>query len=202
VLKKILFPSSVGVYGDNDKLPLTEESSLSPISNYAFSKFIFEKYLNYYRKDIEFIFFRLANVYGPRQISMGEGGVISTFIDNALSNRPSFIYGDGSQTRDFVYVDDVVDANILLLNSAQKNLYFNVSTNQEIEISSLHQLVYEQSDCNLPPIFKSKREGDIYRSCISYEKINRECGWQPKVDITEGLKRTIEWIKSSKNAKK
>lgn len=195
-VKKFIFASSVGVYGESKILPVKENQKLNPISPYSITKLVIEKYLNYYQSlGLNFISLRYSNIYGPRQSSGGEGGVIAIFIDQILKRKRPTIFGQGHQTRDFLYIDDAINATILAQNSSASSI-FNLGTNKEITINSLLKLILDISKTKIEPVFKPPRPGEIIKSRVDYSKIKKEIGWQPKYSLKEGLAETIKWFKN------
>jgi len=194
--KKFIFASSVGVYGEPQKLPLRENHPLNPIAPYPITKLTVEKYLNYYQaQGLDFVSLRYSNIYGPRQISTGEGGVIAIFIDKVLKEERPIIFGDGNQTRDFLYVDDAVEAAIKVLKAPSGSIY-NIGTNKEITIKALLKLISSKLNKKIKPILKPLRQGEIIKSRIDFSKIKKELGWQPKYNLEKGLKETLKWYQS------
>jgi len=193
-VKKFIFASSVGVYGEPQKLPVTENHPLNPISPYPITKLAVEKYLNYYRSlGLKFVSLRYSNIYGRRQISVGEGGVVATFIDKLLKGEKPIIYGDGNQTRDFLCVDDAVSAAIKSLKARSGSIY-NIGTNKEIAVKELLNLTSDILGKNIKPLFKPLRQGKIIRSRIDFSKVKKELNWQPKYNLNKGLKGIIKWF--------
>jgi UDP-glucose 4-epimerase len=197
-VKKIIFSSTGGaIYGDAEEIPTTESFPAYPVSFYGIHKLTFEKYLNcYYRVyGLDYTILRFANVFGPRQFKGGEAGVIAIFIDNAVKGLTSTQYGDGRQTRDFVYVDDVVNA---------LNLAKNITCHGEINIGSgiestlLDIRLDIEIALGVPMLVKEApgKPGEQRRSCLSYQRASAVLNWQPAVNLTEGIKRTIVWAKS------
>lgn len=200
---KFIFASSVGVYGEPKTLPVKENHPLNPIAPYPVTKLAVEKYLNYYqsqglpagRQGLNFVSLRYSNIYGPRQSSGGEGGVVAIFIANFLKGKRPVIYGFGQQTRDFLYVDDAVEAAILALKAPAGSIY-NVGTNKEITIKAFLKLISNILNKKTKPIFQPLRQGEIIKSRTDYSKIKKELGWQPKYNLEKGLTRTINWFQS------
>lgn len=195
--KKFIFASSAAVYGTNDHFPLNEEELCNPISPYGISKWIGEEYCLKWKEmhDFESICFRFSNVYGPRQNNNGEGGVISIFFDRILNNKPINLFGDGEQTRDFIYVEDIADA---IFRSSHSNIegIYNLSTNTECSINNLldkMKNLHGDMQINSFPA----REGDIHKSVLSNEKVKDALDWSPMYDIEMGLERTYHWMKST-----
>lgn len=197
-VKKIIFASSGGaIYGEQNFFPADERHSKRPRSPYGVSKLWAEKYLVYYRlvHQLPHFTLRYTNVYGPRQNPKGEAGVVAIFITQMLQGQTPVIYGDGTQTRDFLFVEDAVRANLLGL---QENAFgiFNCSTAFELSINTLFQLLKYLLDFPGNPEYAPPIPGEIERSVCSYRKLRRSLGWTPKVSIEEGLRRTIEWFRA------
>jgi len=196
-VKKFIFSSSVGVYGEPKNLPVKENHPLNPFAPYPITKLAIEKYLNYFKtQGLDFVSLRYANIYGPRQPSeIGEGGVIAIFINKILKGERPTIFGRGNQTRDFLYVNDAVNAAVLALKAPSGSIY-NVGTNKEITINGLLKLIAKILNKNVKPIFQPLRQGEIIRSRIDFSKIKKELGWKPKYTLENGLKETINYFKN------
>lgn len=198
-VKKIIFASSGGaVYGEPQYIPVDEKHPVSPMSPYGLSKYCGEEYIKLYNRlyGIEYAILRYSNVFGERQDPRGEAGVISIFIDKMINNQRPTIFGDGNQTRDFVYVGDVANANLMALN--WKNEIVNIGTGKEISINELFNVIADELNYNDKPIYDKPREGEVYRIALNINKAE-ELGWKPSVDLKEGIKRTVEWMKSLNN---
>ena len=191
-VEKIIFTSSAAVYGNYGKVPIEEESLKKPINPYGVNKLSFEKYLDYYHQVFQqkYISLRFSNAYGPRQYKGGECGVIGLFIDSVLNNKDLFINGDGKQTRDFIYVSDLVDALVLAVKSNFVGK-LNVSTNKEINLLDLLSVIEKKANKKIKLKFRKEVPGDIKRSCLSNKKAKKELGWKPKVSIEEGVGSVI-----------
>lgn len=193
---KFVFCSSASVYGNNLNLPLQEDEPLDPISPYGISKMIGEVYCRKWEQlyGLSSLIFRFSNVYGPKQHFSEESSVISAFTNQLLSNKPITIYGDGEQTRDFIYVGDIAEAIYRAVMSDLSGT-FNLSTGTEV---SINQMVDELS--HLYPakeIRKSeKRQGDISRSSLDNTKIKASLDWVPKYTIAEGLEKVVDYYKN------
>lgn len=196
-IKKILYPASTAIFGEPQYLPVDEDHPLDMISPYGVSKHTVEHYLGVYNKlyGIEYNVLRYSNVYGPRQDSSGEGGVVAIFCDALTHGKSPFIFGDGNQTRDFVYVKDVVNANLMALKSSLSGIY-NVCTNTEISVNALFDCIRNIINPDIKPIYKDKRPGDIENSCMTYDKIKKDMNWSPKYTLQEGIKETVEYYKN------
>ncbi|TDI71646.1 MAG: NAD-dependent epimerase/dehydratase family protein [Bacteroidetes bacterium] len=197
-LQKVLFASTGGaIYGEPDYAPQDENHTLRPLSPYGIAKFCSEKYLEYYRHayGIEYVALRYGNVYGPRQNPHGEAGVVAIFSERMLSNEPVYINGTGEQTRDYVYVEDVVQANLLAMDHSNSDI-FNVGTSVETSVNELFSTIRDAID---PSIVENRREGqpgEQKRSVLSYSKASEILGWKPSIDIVTGLRRTVDWFRN------
>ncbi len=194
-IKHFIFSSTGGaIYGDTENIPTTEEEKELPVSPYGCAKLTVEKYLNYYNKvhNLKYTCLRYSNVYGPRQNSHGEAGVIAIFINNMLNNKTPKIFG-GSQTRDFIFVKDVARANLLALSDEKSDTY-NVGTSLNLSINELFNKINFFFSNSFQPIIEPMKKGEQMNSCISYEKINKHLNWNPSINLNEGLKLTFEWF--------
>ncbi|MBP9479539.1 MAG: NAD-dependent epimerase/dehydratase family protein [Sebaldella sp.] len=193
-IKKVLFSSTAAVYGIPVEVPSNENNKTSPLSPYGLSKLFGEEYLKMYSKlfGINYIILRYANVYGPRQSAHGEAGVVSIFNDKIKEGSDIFIDGDGKQTRDFVYVKDVANANYLCTVEEVKNETFNVSTNSEISIVDLFNTMKKYSDYKKDAIHKEERIGDIRDSRLDNSKLKLMTSWEPKYNLESGLKEYLQ----------
>jgi UDP-glucose 4-epimerase len=193
-VKKFIFSSTGGaMYDENCKLPASENEKENPISPYGISKFAIEKYLEFFKKvyGIDYVSLRYSNVYGPRQNSKGEAGVIAIFIDNLLSGKQPVINGSGEQTRDYVYVKDVAKANLLALELSG---IFNVGTGKETDVNEIFRNIKKILNSNINEIHGVWAEGDLMRSCLNSEKLIGK-GWKIKYNLEEGLKETVDYFK-------
>lgn len=195
-VRKIIYPSSAAVYGDPKYLPIDEEHPIEPISFYGISKHAPVYYIKVYSKlyGLKYTIFRYANVYGVRQDPKGEGGVISIFTDKLLKDEAPCIFGDGEQTRDFVYVKDVAKANILALDKGD-NEVINISTNKPITINELFEMMKRISKSNIDAEYKPVRKGDILYSYLKNDKAKDILGWVNDYSIEKGLIETINYYK-------
>lgn len=196
-VEKIVYASSGGaIYGEPKYLPLDEKHPIAPISPYGASKYTVEIYLNLYAElyHLNYTSLRYANVYGPRQDPYGEGGVIAIFSNKLLKDERPTIYGDGKQTRDFVYVSDVADANIVAMKGGD-NEAFNIGTGKETSVNELFELLRDIGGKKIEPIYGVERKGEVKRSYVTYSKAKRGLHWQPEVTLSDGLKKTVEHFK-------
>jgi len=202
-VKKIIFSSTGGaIYGDTDVIPTPEGHVEMPVSPYGIHKLTFEKYLNYYNKSngLDYIALRFSNVYGPRQYKGGEAGVVSIFIDNAVNGKESVINGDGKQTRDYVYVADIVNALIL----AMENSYtggMNIATEEERNLLEILDFIGKAMGGKVDYKHGPSVLGEQMRSCLSASRAKEILGWKPFVNLEEGIKLTINWSRDNKNGK-
>ena len=191
-VKKVIYPASAAIFGEPDYLPIDEEHILNMQSGYGVSKHTIEHYLKVYNKlyGINYTILRYSNVYGPRQDATGEGGVVSIFCEKFYKNEAPIVYGDGMQTRDFIFVKDVANINLIALTQLHNDT-FNICTNSKISILELIDLFNEITNKKIKPAFEDERFGDIKNSYMSYEKIHNNVNWKPKYSLVEGLKKTI-----------
>jgi UDP-glucose 4-epimerase len=196
-VKKIIFASTGGaVYGEQDSFPADEDHPTRPLSPYGITKLTTEKYLFYYKAvyGIDHIILRYANIYGPRQNPHGEAGVVAIFCSRLLKHEQPVINGDGRQTRDYVFVGDVVAANLLALTCAGSHI-FNIGTGVESDVNKIFHVLRDALNPSSPERHGPAKLGEQLRSVISSEKIKRELGWRPTAPIDEGLRRTAEWFR-------
>ena len=197
-VKRVIFASTAAAYGDvkEDDLPVREAQPTEPMSFYGLSKLSVEKYLEMYRKiyGMEYVVLRFANVYGERQGDGGEGGVISIFAKAVAEGRDITIYGDGEQTRDFVYAGDIAEGIWAALRTEEVNAAYNLSTQTETSLRELVSLLAEIRGREIVPKYGAEREGDIYKSMLSNSRARRGLDWQPATTLADGLRRTYEYF--------
>lgn len=199
-VKKIIFSSTGGaIYGDTDIIPTPETHIEQPISPYGIAKLAVEKYLHYYHvvHGLNYTILRYANVYGPRQNSKGEAGVVSIFCDQLVAGASPVINGDGTQTRDYVYVGDVVNANLVAFD-ANKIGKFNIGTGVETDINKLSALLIDALGALITFSHGPGKPGEQRRSLLDCSSAKKELGWQPIIELKEGLAKTLEYFKESK----
>ena len=196
-VKKFLMPSSAAVYGNLNTLPLNEEMIGNPSSFYGLTKLTAEHYLRIYYEafGLPYICYRYSNVFGPRQGNGGEGGVISIFAKATVKGSPIIIYGDGKQTRDFIYVDDVVEANILGMQHQVTGVY-NVSTGISSSVSLLVDEFRNISGKDIEIVYDKPRLGDIRDSVLATDKSEKELLFTAKYKLHDGLIKTYEYFKT------
>lgn len=193
----ILFSSSAAVYGDNLNIPLKETERLVPTSPYGVTKMTTEHYLRVYHElyGMDATVFRFANVYGERQGEKGEGGVVSIFCKLLSQHQGITVFGDGNQTRDFVYAGDIAQAIIRALPLKGYHT-MNVSTGQETSLNDLIRSFEKAVGYTVPVQYTAPRTGDILRSVLSNEALKRDLGFVPEMDLEEGIRRTYDWYRS------
>ena len=206
---RIVFASSGGaVYGEPRELPTPERASKEPLSPYGVAKLAGEHYLNYYREvhGVDYVALRYGNVYGPRQDPRGEAGVVAVFSRRLLRGEPLAVYGDGEQTRDYVYVGDVVRANLLAAGmelSAAPGIdarAYNVATGRETSVNRLAAALEDAAGMRTGRVFLDARPGELRRSALATASIG-ERGWIPAPSLREGLAATFESIASAEAAR-
>ena len=200
-VRKVIFSSTCAVYGETTDCSITESFPIQPLSFYGLSKYTSEKYIQLFNNfhQVPYTILRYANVYGPRQTSTGEGGVISTFFGKVLTGEAPFIYGNGEQTRDFVYVKDVALANVLAINKGTNEI-FNIGCNTKTSVKELLQMITSVTSVNIMPITKPARDGDIQHSRLDHTKATTILGWQPSHGLLTGLNDTLNYYKGMKKS--
>lgn len=191
--RKVIFSSSGGaIYGEQEVFPASETHIMQPLSPYGLSKLCGEQYLAYYQRvgGTQVVNLRYANVYGPRQDPYGEAGVVAIFIQKLLNNEQAIINGNGRQTRDFIFVDDVVEANLAAMGQDTQGTY-NVGTGMETSINDLFRILVEQIGSKCKELHGPAKKGEQMRSVIDPTKLRQELSWEPRVELSEGLKRTV-----------
>ncbi len=198
-VRRVIFASSGGaIYGEQEVFPVPETHPTRPISPYGVSKLASEQYLYYYQKvcGLECTSLRFANVYGPRQFPFGEAGVIAIFIQKLLNNEQPIINGNGMQTRDYVFVSDVIEANMAVINS-DVNDTFNVGTGVETSVNDLFAALLEHTGSGIKAYHGAQKEGEQLRSSLNYSKLNQMLDWEPTVTLKDGLIATIQSFKNT-----
>lgn len=197
-VQRVVLASTAAVYGDvaQSRLPLVEETPLLPLSFYGFTKMAAEHYLSLYKRNygLDYVALRFANVYGERQGDKGEGGVISIFAKRIARGEGITIFGDGEQTRDFIYAGDVASGILAALHTENVNTEYNLSTQTETSLNQLVHLFAEVSGKDLRPQYAEARQGDIRRSMLANEKAKTGLGWEPMVSLKEGLANTYDYF--------
>ncbi len=202
-VKRVVFASSCAVYGNDPELPKHETMPLSPESPYAVQKLIGEHYAHLYSKlyNVETVCLRYFNVYGPRQDPGSPySGVISIFLNKATNDSSPVIYGNGKQSRDFIFVKDVVKANLITSNSGDvSGQCFNVGTGKTVTINQLWETIRIISKCRAAPKHAEARPGDVIASAAGTDRIRSTLGFNPDFPLENGLEITLRWYKEMKN---
>jgi UDP-glucose 4-epimerase len=196
-VKKVLFASTGGaIYGEQDYFPADEKHPVRPLSPYGITKLTTEKYLYFYLQtyNLNHTILRYANVYGPRQNPHGEAGVVAIFSTKILKGEQPVINGDGKQTRDYVYVGDVVAANAIALKKANNKIY-NIGTGIETDVNILFNKIKGAMGKNVPEVHGEAKAGEQLRSVLDNSLIQKEQGWKPNVSLDDGLKMTVEFFR-------
>jgi UDP-glucose 4-epimerase len=195
--ERVVFASSAAVYGVPSSFPITEDASVAPISPYGASKAASELYCKAFEENrgIEVVSLRYFSLYGPRQASSQYSGVISIFARRLLRGLPLTVFGDGSQTRDFVFVEDAVDGTVTALEKRTlRGRVFNIASGKETRIIELAQTMKEIAGMRSALRFESRRKGEIRRSVADITKAQAELGFRPRTKLRDGLSGTIEWF--------
>ncbi len=202
-LRRVVFASSGGVvYGEGDALPYPEGAPKLPVSPYGVTKLASEYYLCAYSvlHGLETVALRYANVYGPRQSPHGEAGVVAIFSDRLRNGKPLTVYGDGEQTRDYVYVEDVARANVLGTASpiaaptSIDDLAYNIGTGRETSVNRLVDTLFAATGLRVDVERAPARPGELQRNAVQWDRAGAEWGWRPEVSLEVGLERTYRWL--------
>ena len=197
-VRKVSFASSGGaVYGEQEVFPAAESHRTDPLSPYGISKLAGEKYLAYYTNTtgLRHVVLRFGNVYGPRQEPEGEAGVVAIFSKLMLEGGQPIINGTGKQTRDFVYVDDIVEAIMVTLGEDIQGT-FNVGTGQEATVNECYEIIKELTNSSCKDLYGAAKKGEQFRSVLDVMKLRKGFDWDPQVSLPEGLKMTVEFFKA------
>ncbi len=197
-VKRVIFASSGGaIYGEQDYFPADEQHPTRPISPYGVAKLTTEQYLFYYKAvyGIDSVALRYANIYGPRQNPEGEAGVVAIFTTKLLAGQQPVINGEGKQTRDYVFVGDVVRANVLALQCEGSHV-FNIGTGIETDVNQLFHHLRKSTNATAAEKHGEAKKGEQMRSVLTAAKIRNSLGWEPTVTIEEGLQRTVEYFRT------
>jgi UDP-glucose 4-epimerase len=200
-LKRVVFSSTGGaIYGEQDEFPCTEEHPRRPVSPYGVAKLATEAYLFFYKVEygIDYLALRFGNVYGPRQDPHGEAGVVAIFCGRILDGKPVTIYGDGTQTRDYVYVGDVVRAVVAAAKSGASGIALNIGTGIETNVNDLYSTLASIADFPTRAKHAPARPGEQNRSVISPARAERELGWRPEKKLADGLEETFKYFKQQR----
>jgi UDP-glucose 4-epimerase len=199
-VKKIIFPSTGGtIYGDARKIPISEDEPANPLNPYAISKLTTEKYLHYFftQYGMHYLILRYSNPYGDRQNPLGNQGVIPIFLNKIRHNEAPVIYGDGNSVRDYIYIDDAVDATISLLERGSHEKLFNIGSGTGTTLNQLLKIMSDVTGKSVSPIYKQDEGRYIRKVVLDISKIHQQTGWRPKINISEGIAKTWEWLEQT-----
>jgi UDP-glucose 4-epimerase len=198
-VKHVIFASSGGaIYGEQDTFPADESHPTRPISPYGVAKLTTEQYLFYYFAvfGLNAVCLRYANIYGPRQNPEGEAGVVAIFANRMFAGQNTVINGEGKQTRDYVFVGDVVRANVAAAGKTGFHIY-NVGTGRETNVNHLFRVIRDAVGSTCPEQHGAAKKGEQLRSVLAHERIKNELGWTPSVTLEEGLARTVDYFRNA-----
>jgi UDP-glucose 4-epimerase len=196
-VRKIVFASSGATYGNPEYLPIDEAHPQRPESPYGITKMVAEHYLHYYALDrgLQYTALRYGNVYGPRQDSMGEAGVVAIFARQLLTKGTPVIHWDGEQTRDYVYVGDVARANLLAASAGDGRCY-SIATGQGTSVNQILRMLCHVIGANVEPLRAPRRPGDLRAAFFDTSLARAELGWEPTVSLERGLRTTLDYCRS------
>ena len=198
-VRRFIYISSGGaVYGEPQRLPVDEAHPVRPLSAYGVSKYSVEQYLDLFGVDsgLSYTILRYANVYGPRQDPRGEAGVVAIFSRQMLAGERPTIFGDGTKTRDYVHVDDIVHANLLVTRQGRgAGRVYNLGFEREVSDRRIFEMVRSAVGVSVEPILAAKRPGEIDRICLEFSRARAELGWQPTIGLEEGIARTVDFYR-------
>lgn len=205
-VRRVMYAASSSAYGDTPTLPKHEEMTPNPISPYAVAKLASEHYMiSFYRcYGLETVSLRYFNIFGPRQDPTSPySGVLAKFITQMLRGEPPTIFGDGTQSRDFTYIDNAVSANLLAAEAPAASvagLVFNVATGRRVDLNETFELLKKLTGYSGKVKYGPEREGDIKHSLADISRAEKQFGYRPKINFEEGLKRTVEWYRGESRA--
>lgn len=198
-VKKVIFPSSGGtIYGEPKRLPVREEDCALPSNPYAISKWAVERYLHHFHElyGLDYLILRYSNPYGERQSPYGKQGVIPIFLNRIKHNQRPVIYGDGSMVRDYIYINDIIDATSILFESVIKDKVFNVGSGIGVSLNEIIKTMYSIFGEEIRPIYEINSSRTYVTSIVlDIAKIETKTGWKPSTSIEEGIRKTWIWIK-------
>jgi UDP-glucose 4-epimerase len=199
-VKKIFFSSSGGtVYGEPVSIPIKESALTNPVNPYAISKLAIERYLEFFHQhySMNYVIFRYSNPYGERQNPLGNQGVIPIFLNKIKNNEKPTIFGDGNSVRDYIYIEDAIDATLAVVKKNTGCCVFNIGNGKGTTLNELIQIMAEVTDKTISPQYILDSRNYVSKIVLDIEKIRCETGWSPKTEINRGIQKTWEWIKDT-----
>lgn len=196
-VEKFIFSSTGGaIYGDPETIPCDEDTPVNPLTPYALSKRVGEQYLELFHNTygLDYTILRYANVFGPGQNPHGEAGVVAIFAGMMLGGERPHIFGDGLQERDFVFVSDVVEANLAAVHRGHGRTY-NIGTGEPVAIGRIYSLLREVTGFDQEPDYRPRRAGEVLKIALDPSRAAKELRWEPEVSLEEGLRRTVDHIR-------
>ena len=194
---KVIYSSTGGaIYGDPDTIPCDEATPVNPLTPYGLSKRVGEQYLELFHRvyGLDYTILRYANVYGPGQNPHGEAGVVAIFAGMMTEGKRPQIYGNGLQERDFVFVSDVVDANLAAVRRGNGGTY-NIGAGEPVSVAQIYALLQELTGFEEPPVYRPRRAGEVLKIALDSGRAARELNWQPQITLAEGLRRTVDYVR-------
>lgn len=194
--RKLVSVSSAAIFGRPTELPVREDTLPRPISPYGLSKLTAESYVRLLHETsgLDYTIIRPSNIYGPRQAVRGDGAVVPSLVQGALTRCNPTIYGDGTQTRDFLYVTDLAAAIVAAMDSTSSQT-LNIGSGRPVSVNELWRLIADIAGCRKEPVYKPARPGDIHDSWYDISQARRDLAWQPRVTLADGLRRTVDWYR-------
>ena len=196
-VQRVVYSSTGGaMYGEPQHLPCREDHPIAPLAPYGVSKYGGELYLSCFASmaDLKYTVLRYGNVYGPRQDPYGEAGVVAIFSKRMLDGAEVIVYGDGAQERDFIYVGDIIEANVLALNE-QKNEVYNIGTGEGGSVNTIFEELARLTGYDRAPRHDPPRAGEVYKVYLDVAKARRDLGWAPSVSLKSGLALTVQYFR-------
>lgn len=200
-VRKVIYASSGGAaYGEPEYLPADEKHQVNPICPYGVSKHTVEHYLYLYWKNLnlDYISLRYSNVYGPRQDPFGEAGVVAIFIKELIFGEKPEIFGDGNQTRDFVFVEDVAEANLISMEKDTRHKILNIGSGTETSVNEIYTRLREITNSDIPAVHGEAIKGEVRNIYLDVTLAKKELNWEAKTALDEGLRKTVEWFRGKK----
>jgi UDP-glucose 4-epimerase len=197
-IKRFIYSSTGGaLYGNPEEIPCPEIHPIRPVSPYGASKYAAEVYIRAFAESsgLKYTILRYSNVYGPRQSPFGAAGVIAIFAQRMLTNKKVTIFGNGDQKRDFVYISDVVEANLKAVEQ-KENEEYNIGVGEATSLNTIVSLLAKSTGYTLAPTHEAAREGDVFKIALDNKKAKRLLGWSPKVDLSDGIDLTVDYFKN------